>query len=215
MKIWHFEANTTNRLIVYIFFYFTDSLTVYMYDCMIYIDIFCISMKLGSFSKLGTVCRICVFDTRSSRCRISITIRTICVAGGFKSQPVLKGWKWWCPTIFHVEIWNHPVETTIYLGGGFKYVFDFPPDPWGNDPIWPVRIFLKQVEITNCQVIQRDLFIPKRLRSRFAFEFGSRFHHPKKVNKDNLTACFFHTEMDRIATVDGSEILLTTGAKTL
>ena len=29
----------------------------------------------------------------------------------------------------------------------------------------------------------RDLFIPDRWRSPTTFEFGSRFHHPKKVTK--------------------------------
>ena len=36
---------------------------------------------------------------------------------------------------------------TVELGGGNSNIFDFHPDPWGNDPIW--SIFLRWVETTN------------------------------------------------------------------
>ncbi len=30
-----------------------------------------------------------------------------------QGQPFINGWKWWFPTISHVKILNHPIETTI------------------------------------------------------------------------------------------------------
>ena len=30
-----------------------------------------------------------------------------------QGQPFINGWKWWFPTISHVKIVNHPIETTI------------------------------------------------------------------------------------------------------
>ncbi len=34
------------------------------------------------------------------------------------------------PQGFHL-----PKYKLIFLGGGFKYFWNFHPDPWGNDPI--------------------------------------------------------------------------------
>ena len=66
------------------------------------------------------------------------------------------------------------------LGGGFKYLFIFTPDPWGNDPIWRAYFF-KGVETTN-QDLLRKTWSQKRICQVFESDqkstvgdFGIRF----------------------------------------
>ena len=51
---------------------------------------------------------------------------------------------WVFPDIKNARvIWSNG----LFPGGGNSNIFDFHPDPWGNDPIW--LIFFKWVETTN------------------------------------------------------------------